>query len=161
MKTTLSALGLLVFVASLAGTHAFQAPGNTVAIDKDDIGGIVTGPRGPEAGVWVIAETGDLPTSFVKIVVTDDQGRYLIPDLPTANYDVWVRGYGLVDSPKVKTGPGKTLNLTRGGCAQPQGSGAVLPRRLLALSHPRAGSARVSWNGSRGKRHRAGHEKPV
>ena len=83
-----------------------------VAIDNDDIGGVVRGPKGPEAGVWVIAETRDLPVRYIKIVVTDDQGRYVIPDLPKANYDVWVRGYGLVDSPKVKSEPGKQLNLT-------------------------------------------------
>jgi hypothetical protein len=82
------------------------------AFDEDDIGGVVTGPNGPEAGVWVIAETTDLPTKFAKIVVTDETGRYVIPDLPTANYDVWVRGYGLVDSPKVKSEPGKVLSLT-------------------------------------------------
>ena len=70
------------------------------------------GPSGPEAGVWVIAETRDLPVRYIKIVVTDDQGRYVVPDLPKANYDVWVRGYGLVDSPKVKSEPGKQLNLT-------------------------------------------------
>src|SRR5216684_5705565 len=78
----------------------------------NDISGTVTGPNGPEAGVWVIAETNDLPTKFAKLVVTDDQGRYLIPDLPKADYSVWVRGYGLVDSPKVSSTPGKTLNLT-------------------------------------------------
>ena len=78
-----------------------------VPIDSDDIGGVVTGPKGPEAGVWVIAETTDLPTRFAKIVVTDDQGRYVLPDLPKANYKVWVRGYGLVDSPKVTSEPGK------------------------------------------------------
>ena len=68
--------------------------------------------KGPEAGVWVIAETKDLPTPYVKIVVTDDQGRYLLPDLPKANYSVFVRGYGLVDSPRVSATPGKALNLT-------------------------------------------------
>jgi hypothetical protein len=77
-----------------------------------DIQGTVKGPNGPEAGVWVIAETTDLPTKYAKVVVTDDKGRYLIPDLPKGNYDVWVRGYGLVDSAKVKAVPGKTLNLT-------------------------------------------------
>ena len=82
-----------------------------VAIDKDDIGGVVSGPNGPEAGVWVIAETSELPTKYAKIVVTDDQGRYVIPDLPTANYQVWVRGYGLVDSPKMRAKPGQQLNL--------------------------------------------------
>src|SRR5436190_2375146 len=86
--------------------------GQAVPIDADDIGGVVTGPNGPEAGVWVIAETRDLPTRYAKIVVTDDQGRYLVPDLPAAKYDVWVRGYGLVDSPKVQSEPGKTVNLT-------------------------------------------------
>src|SRR3954452_24839106 len=96
--------------------HAQQAPRASTAaapaIDADDIGGVVSGPNGPEAGVWVIAETRDLPVRFIKIVVTDDQGRYVIPDLPKANYDVWVRGYGLVDSPKVKSEPGKQLDLT-------------------------------------------------
>lgn len=84
----------------------------TVAIDNDDIGGVVTGQKGPEAGVWVIAETKDLGTRYIKAVVTDDQGRYVLPDLPAANYDIWVRGYGLVDSPRMRSGPGRTLNLT-------------------------------------------------
>src|SRR5438067_2236796 len=83
-----------------------------VAIDADDIGGVVRGPGGPEASVWVIAETTDLPTKFARMVVTDDQGRYVIPDLPKANYKVWVRGYGLVDSAKVPAAPGTILNLT-------------------------------------------------
>jgi hypothetical protein len=69
-----------------------------VSIGNKDIGGTVTGPNGPEAGVWVIAETYDLPTRFAKIVVTDDSGQYLLPELPTANYKLWVRGYGLIDS---------------------------------------------------------------
>jgi hypothetical protein len=83
-----------------------------VAIDGNDIGGAVTGPHGPEAGVWVIAETRDLPTRYAKMVVTDDQGRYVVPDLPKAKYQVWVRGYGLIDSPKVDGIPGQQLNLT-------------------------------------------------
>ena len=83
-----------------------------VAIDGDDIGGVVRGPSGPEAGVWVIAETTDLPTKFARIVVSDGQGRYVIPDLPRAKYKVWVRGYGLVDSPKVDGEPGKLLDLS-------------------------------------------------
>src|SRR4051794_2634230 len=102
----------IVAAASLASLRAGQAPGGTVAIDSDDIGGVVTGARGPEAGVWVIAETRETPTRLIKIVVTNDQGRYLLPDLPKATYDVWVRGYGLVDSAKVKATPGKTANLT-------------------------------------------------
>src|SRR5260221_7638890 len=68
----------------------------SVEVGAAEIGGVVASSKGPEAGVWVIAETTELPTKFARIVVTDDQGRYLIPDLPTANYSVWVRGYGLV-----------------------------------------------------------------
>jgi hypothetical protein len=82
------------------------------AIDNDDIGGVVTSRLGPEAGVWVIAETTELGTRFAKMAVTDDYGRFVVPGLPKATYKVWVRGYGLVDSPKVTTEPGKTLNLT-------------------------------------------------
>ena len=82
-----------------------------VKIDGDDIGGVVASSKGPEAGVWVIAETTGLPTRYIKEVVTDDQGRYLIPDLPKAKYTVWARGYGLVDSPKTETEPGKLVNL--------------------------------------------------
>src|SRR3989454_11329773 len=118
MRTaTLLYLGVVaVGAAALLATSAVRLSGqqNTdaaVRIDNDDIGGVVTSANGPEAGVWVIAETSDLPTKFAKIVVTDDQGRYVLPDLPKANYSIWVRGYGLVDSPKVKTVPGKNLNL--------------------------------------------------
>ena len=80
-------------------------------IKPDDIGGVVSSSKGPEAGVWVIAETTDLPTRYIKEVVTDDRGRYLIPDLPKAKYTVWARGYGLVDSPKVQAEPGKLVDL--------------------------------------------------
>src|SRR5499426_3028030 len=99
----------VVLAGSAIEVRAQQAA--APAIDADDIGGVVTGPRGPEAGVWVIAETTDLPTRYAKMVVTDDQGRYVVPDLPKAKYKVWVRGYGLVDSPKVEAEPGKQLNL--------------------------------------------------
>src|SRR5437899_11887800 len=106
-------LGLMIaFLAALNDAAERRVPGATVRIDRDDIGGVGSGPRGPEAGVWVIAETTDLPTKFVRIVVTDDRGRYVVPDLPQASYRVWVRGYGLVDSPKVQTAPGRILNLT-------------------------------------------------
>ncbi len=82
-----------------------------VDADDDDIGGVVISAHGAEAGVWVIAETKDFQTKLRKIVVTDDQGRFLLPDLPKASYKVWVRGYGLVDSTPVDAVPGKTLAL--------------------------------------------------
>src|SRR5437773_2186039 len=121
MKTRTFGFGLVavgvatlsVFVRLKADTASgVQTARDAVAIDGDDIGGIVSSAKGPEAGVWVIAETSDLSTKFVRIVVTDDRGRYLVPDLPKATYRVWVRGYGLVDSPKVQAAPGKVLNLT-------------------------------------------------
>src|SRR5205807_8187902 len=108
---SVAAIAIVAFLAG-APTRVDAQQGAPVTIGDSDLGGVVRGPNGPEAGVWVIAETKDLPTNLVKIVVTDDQGRYVLPDLPKANYDVWVRGYGLVDSPKVKTEPGKIVNLT-------------------------------------------------
>ena len=89
-----------------------QAAAQQVTIDADDIGGVVSGRDGPEAGVWVIAETQEFPSRYAKIVVTDGQGRYVVPDLPAAAYSVWVRGYGLVDSPKRQARPGTQLDLT-------------------------------------------------
>ena len=88
-----------------------QEKAQQIEVGAQDIGGIVTSANGPEAGVWVIAETLDLGTRVAKIVVTDDQGRFVIPDLPAAHYQVWVRGYGLVDSPKVEAERGQRLDL--------------------------------------------------
>ena len=98
--------GVGLFVATSMAVSSARQPSSSVAMDDDDLGGTVTSTKGAEAGVWVIAETTDLPTKFAKIAVTDDQGRYLIPDLPKATYSVWVRGYGLVDSRKERAAPG-------------------------------------------------------
>src|SRR5881396_2242680 len=118
MKTTrgwylgLIASAVVVLLASGQARLSAQSADPAIRIGGRDLGGVVTSANGPEGGVWVIAETTDLPTKFAKIVVTDDQGRYVIPDLPKARYRVWVRGYGLVDSPKIDALPGKQLNLT-------------------------------------------------
>ena len=98
-----------------------------IAIDPDDIGGTVTSTAGPEAGVWVIAETTELPTTFARVVVTDDQGRYVLPDLPAANYDVFVRGYGLVDSARVTAMPGQHLDLDAVVAPDGQAAAATYP----------------------------------
>jgi hypothetical protein len=134
MKTTralyscAAAAGVAALIAFSQGAlHAGQQASPTVPIDNDDIGGVVTSAKGPEAGVWVIAETTELPTKFVKIVVTDDRGRYVLPDLPKANFNVWVRGYGLVDSPTVKGAPGKTPNLTGVAAPNPRAAAAIYP----------------------------------
>src|SRR5438132_8030619 len=111
--TGMVAVGLAVLLTAWPMTRPSAQPAQpgAIQIDNDDIGGIVTSQRGPEAGVWVIAETTDLGTRFAKIVVTDARGRYVAPDLPKATYNVWVRGYGLVDSPKVKATPGTLVDL--------------------------------------------------
>ena len=120
-STTVTAWVVAILTAGVAASGrssvanratARAARGQAVNVGINDIGGVVTSPNGPEAGVWVIAETRDLGTKFVKIVVTDNEGRYLIPGLPKAGYKVWVRGYGLVDSTPVEAWPGKSLNLT-------------------------------------------------
>ncbi len=124
------AVALLVAAALLgmsAGISAQQTASQTIPVDPDDLAGVVTGPNGPEAGVWVIAETTDLPTRLIKIVVTDDQGRYLLPDLPSATYRVWVRGYGLVDSAKVDATPGRNLNLTAMPAPDPRAAAQYYP----------------------------------
>jgi hypothetical protein len=111
-KWRTSALILLAAGVSLAGSGRSEPSPGAVQIDADDIGGVVASTKGPEAGVWVIAETSDFRTRFAKIVLTDDQGRYLIPQLPRATYAVWVRGYGLTDSRQIRATPGHIANLT-------------------------------------------------
>jgi hypothetical protein len=106
-----AALLAALFAAAPLEARGQATPAAAVMVRAGEIGGVVTGPNGPEAGVWVIAETTDLPTKFARIVVTDEQGRYLIPDLPPAGYQVFVRGYGLVDSPRVAARPGQALDL--------------------------------------------------
>src|SRR5579883_2213673 len=126
--TRIAAIALTFCLAgTLALLNAQQRATGEVAIGNADLGGVVSDFNGPEAGVWVIAETTDLPTKFAKMVVTDDQGRYVIPQLPKANYEVWVRGYGLVDSPKVKAVPGQHLNLTAAPAASPAAAAEYYP----------------------------------
>src|SRR5687768_10642470 len=107
----LRGLAAAAIAALVAACAAHMSWDGSSGVGANELGGTVTGASGPEAGVWVIAETRDLPTPFAKIVVTDDRGRYLIPDLPKATYSVWVRGYGLADSTKTQTAPGTTINL--------------------------------------------------
>src|SRR4029077_19592549 len=78
--------------AAIGVATYLTAQTNTLTkIGPNDIGGVVSSTKGPEAGVWVIAETQDLPTHFIKEVVTDDRGRYLIPALPAATYTLFAR----------------------------------------------------------------------
>ena len=76
-----AAIGIAVLAAAPFSRLCAQQPSSPpgVTVGQADLGGTVSGAGGPEAGVWVIAETTDLPTKFAKIVVTDDQGRYSFP----------------------------------------------------------------------------------
>ena len=111
MKSLIASLFLATAPIALASCSGLLAK-DRIEIVSDTIGGVVTSRNGPEAGVWVIAETNDLANRYIKIVVTDDKGRYLLPELPKANYKVWVRGYGLVDSQPILKKPGERADLT-------------------------------------------------
>jgi len=113
--------------AGQANVPARQARTDKIAVAQNDIGGVVSGPTGPEAGVWVIAETTDLPTKFRKIVVTDDRGRFLVPDIPKAGYKIWVRGYGVVDSAPIVSAPGKTLALKAAPAPDARAAAQIYP----------------------------------
>ena len=125
MRAT-SRIGLLGAVL-LAGGMLWQPGANAQSAAGDDIGGVVRSAAGGEAGVWVIAETDDLETTFRKIVVTGDGGRFLVPDLPDADYELWVRGYGLVDSGKHPARPGDELTLPVTAAATPQEAARIYP----------------------------------
>jgi hypothetical protein len=111
MRVVTFAIPLVLILTACSQEPALPVEA-AIAIDEDDIAGVVSSAAGPEAGVWVIAETDDLDTRFARIVVTDDEGRYLVPDLPAASYQLWVRGYGLVDSDKTSASPGTNIDLT-------------------------------------------------
>jgi hypothetical protein len=124
--TAVVAAGVLSCCLSFVSAQQ-RGGGSAPAIDPDDIGGVVSSAKGPEAGVWVIAETTQLPTKFARIVVTDDQGRYVVPDLPRATYQLFVRGYGLVDSARQSAQPGQTLNLTATVAPDAKSAAAAYP----------------------------------
>src|SRR5262245_23523933 len=120
-------IGLLAAIGTSPANAVLQAT-RSVPPATGYITGVVRSDKGAEAGVWVIAETKDLPTNFIKIVVTDDQGRFLLPELPNANYSVWVRGYGLVDSQKVTLKPAaNTVTLNAVSAKTPQEAARVYP----------------------------------
>ena len=130
-----------------------QQTAGGITVGDSDLGGVVRSASGPEAGVWVIAETTELPTKFIKIVVTDDQGRYVLPELPKATYSVWVRGYGLVDSAEGARAPGKILDLTAVTAPTRGGGGRVLPGAVVVLDDEDSGQEPVPRHRAEGQRH--------
>ena len=140
-----AAAGIAAVLAACAAQMDKPQPADeAIHVGAADLGGVVNSAKGPEAGVWVIAETTDLPTKFARIVVTDERGRYLMPDLPQATYSVWVRGYRLVDCQQ------ETAHLERFG-AEP------VPRRrfLRELQRTLAQSAEFPRAGTRTARPQA------
>ena len=119
--------GIGLVVVSCVAILATQPSAQQLSRNDGYIDGTVASSQGPEAGVWVIAETRDFATPFIKIVVTDDQGRFMVPELPNADYSVWVRGYGLLDSTPVNASPGATLALKAQVAGSPQEAGKVYP----------------------------------
>jgi hypothetical protein len=117
----------------ISGCDRTESPANTAmtssgpVIDADDIAGTVSSVNGFEAGVWVIAETDAFDTLFARIVVSDEAGRYLVPDLPDADYRIWVRGYGLADSARVNARPGEHVNLQAQPASDPAEAARVYP----------------------------------
>src|SRR5579864_7117436 len=122
---------ILLAILCAAARPAVGVPQNVpgLKVGKTSIGGTVVNSNGgkPEAGVWVIAETKSLPVPFRKIVVTDDQGRYLVPDLPAGAYTLWVRGYGLKDSEPVNAACGEMVRLQVSNAATPQEAAKIYP----------------------------------
>ena len=142
-----SAVGRVALIALIAGATANHSSAlqSQRAAPPGYITGVVRSSQGPEAGVWVIAETKELPTNFIKIVVTDDQGRFMVPELPAANYGVWVRGYGLVDSTPVTMKPAHQLGHADGDRRQDAARGGEgLSGQLLAVDARAAGRERIS-----------------
>ncbi len=121
--------GMVALIVAFATSMGGVLQAQRAAVPADGyITGVVQGDKGPEAGVWVIAETKDLPTNFIKIVVTDDRGRFMVPELPAANYSVWVRGYGLADSTPVQMKPSPNAITLRASTAKtPQEAAKVFP----------------------------------
>ena len=117
---------------AVAGSGAIAESGDTaepaapVSVDYIE-GAVRNGSGGAEAGVWVIAETDELATPYRKIVVTDGQGRFVLPELPAASYRVWVRGYGLADSAKASAAPGAQLALSVRAAGSAIEAAAVFP----------------------------------
>ena len=137
-------LAVLCATAQLAAqemrpVRAATAP--DVQMDQASIGGVVLNSNGdtPEGGVWVIAETKTLPAPFRRIVVTDDQGRFVVPDLPQGSYELWVRGYGLKDSAHVSASRGARVKIQVTSAKDPQEAAKIYPANYwMSLYQPPA-----------------------
>ena len=90
MRGSLEVAGIGVLAVGFGWFAVGTGINLTAAENTGIITGAVTSTNGREAGVWVIAESDDFDTKFRKIVVTNDEGNFLLPELPAASYHVWV-----------------------------------------------------------------------
>jgi hypothetical protein len=153
-----AAAAVIAAIFAACAGPSIQDPASGVSVGESDLGGVVTSANGPEAGVWVIAETTDLPTRYAKVVVTDDRGRYVLPGLPKANYSVWVRGYGLVDSSKVQSAPGKILNLAATTAPSAAAAAEYYPGMYWYSLINIPGKDQFPGTGEKGQRHLDQHQ---
>jgi hypothetical protein len=129
--------GLVVAcIAGILGACAGQADTQRSGEQGPGVGPTIWAESSPAdtagSGRVVIAETRDLPTPFAKIVVTDERGRYVVPDLPPASYRVWVRGYGSSIRRKSRPPRGRRKSYC-GGRAKRGRRGPTLPGDLLVF----------------------------
>ena len=123
---TVVALAIFALATNLLPNSVAQ-----VKIGASDIGGVVASSKGPEAGVWVIAETTDLPTRYIKEVVTDDQRP--LPDSRFAQGEVHrvgarLRPGGFAEG---RIGAWQASRFETGSCAGHEIRRAILSRQLL------------------------------
>ena len=142
-----------------AQTPARDTDISQIPIDADDIAGVVRSARGPEAGVWVIAETTDTPTQ-----VPEDRGHRRPGPVPVARSPgttrhvqdlgarLWPRRF---DAGPRDTGAASRTH--RGAGARSPRGGADLPGELLVLPHQYPAGEGLSGHGPVRQRHQPGH----
>jgi len=95
MFVTKALARLTMFAGLMALPIAIPIPvyaQQAVTLGPTDIGGTVTGTAGPEAGVWVIAETRPGDGVRAHRCHRRSGAATSCPICPTANYSVGVRG---------------------------------------------------------------------
>ena len=150
-----SMISVVAIFLMLSPHRLSSQQGAVVRVDGDDIGGVVTGANGPEAGVWVIAETTGPPDQ-----VRQDRGHRRsgpLRDCPTCRRPITACGCaatGLVDSPKVQTAPGKTLNLKAVTAPNDAAAAEYYPADLLVFDAQDSRQERIPRHRARRQRHR-------
>ena len=154
----LAAVGVALILAAIPGSVGRAQTPRPVSVDGDDIGGVVTGPNGPEAGVWVIAETTDLPDA------SDQERRHrrsgsLPHPRPAEGEPTTCGSAATVWSIRRRSRrrPGKPLHADGGGGAEPESGRGVLPGTVLAVAPAGAAGERFPRHRSDRQRHLAQH----